>query len=112
MVACIKEGGLRLRPPATNLFARIAGTGGARVGGIYVPEGTEMTSNAYVVQRDPDLYGPDPEVFHPERWLDSEAKSAEMEAGMFVFGVGPRVCLGKDIAVFELYKLVPEVGTS
>ncbi|KAK3372119.1 cytochrome P450 17A1 [Podospora didyma] len=111
LIACIKEGGLRLNPPATNLFARVAGPGGAKVGSVSVPEGYEMTSNAYVVQRDPELFGPDPEVFRPERWLEgsSEHKAAEMEAGLFVFGVGPRVCLGKDIAMFELYKLLPEI---
>lgn len=109
-IACIKEGGLRLRPPATNLFGRIAGPGGARIGNVQVPEGAEMTSNAYVVQRDPELFGPDPEVFRPERWLESDEKTvAQMDAAMFVFGMGPRVCLGKDIALFELYKLVPEI---
>lgn len=109
MAACIKEGGLRLRPPATNLFGRVAGPGGAQIGDVWVPAGTEMTSNAYVVQRDPELFSPDPEDFRPERWLESEEKSAKMDAAMFVFGVGPRVCLGKDIAVFELHKLLPEI---
>jgi len=113
IVACIKEAGLRLMPPATNLFARVAGKGGALVNGVFVPEGTEITSYAYVVQRDPELYGPDPETFCPERWMEcSEARAAEMEAGMFVFGAGPRVCLGKDIAMFEMFKLIPEVSLS
>lgn len=109
MAACVKEGGLRLRPPAPNLLGRIAGPGGAMIGSVWVPAGAEMTSNAYVVQRDPELFAPDPEAFRPERWLQSEEKSAKMEAAMFVFGIGPRVCLGKDIAVFELYKLLPEI---
>ncbi|EKG19832.1 Cytochrome P450 [Macrophomina phaseolina MS6] len=113
-VACIKES-LRLHPPATNLFARVAPPGGKVVGGgggggegWFVPAGTEMTSNAYVVQRDPALYAPDPEAFRPERWLDAE-KASEMEAGQFAFGVGPRVCLGKDVAILEMYKLLPEI---
>lgn len=106
-VACIKES-LRLNPPATNLFARLAPEAGKVVDGVAVPGGTEVTSNAYVVQRDPRLYGPDPEAFRPERWL--EGREAEMEAASFVFGVGPRVCLGKEVAVMELYKLLPEVS--
>lgn len=107
-VACIKES-LRLHPPATNLFARVApAAGGKVVDGAFVPGGTEMTSNAYVVQRDPALYAPDPEAFRPERWLEAK-RANEMEAGSFVFGVGPRVCLGKDVAVMEMYKLLPEI---
>jgi cytochrome P450 len=106
-VACIKEG-LRLNPPATNLFARVVGDQGKKIDEHFIPPGTEITSNAYVVQRDPTMYAPDPDEFRPERWLD-ESKAVEMDAASFVFGMGPRVCLGKDIAIMELYKLLPEV---
>lgn len=69
-----------------------------------------MTSVAYVVQRDPGLFGPDPEVFRPERWLEaSEGRRSEMEGAQFVFGMGPRVCLGRDVALMELGKVVPEI---
>ncbi|TAQ88093.1 hypothetical protein B7494_g3570 [Chlorociboria aeruginascens] len=106
-VGCIKEG-LRLDPPATNLFARVVPKEGKTIEGYFIPPGSEITSNAYVVQRDPVLYAPDPEAFRPERWLESTEKSLEMDAASFVFGVGPRVCLGKDIALMEMYKLLPE----
>ncbi|KAF2630654.1 hypothetical protein BU25DRAFT_244326 [Macroventuria anomochaeta] len=38
----------------------------------------------------------------------NEIRSFELEAAEFTFGMGPRVCLGKDVAVMELYKLLPE----
>jgi cytochrome P450 len=108
-VACIKES-LRLHPPATNLFARVVGKQGKTIDGIFIPEGTEITSNAFVVQRDPEMYGPDPDVFRPERWLVSKEVENEFDGASFVFGMGSRVCLGKDIAIMELYKLLPEVN--
>lgn len=110
-VACIKEG-LRLNPPATNLFARVAPAGGKMICGQFVPEGTEVTAQAYVMQRNKEVYGADAEEFNPERWLVSEKRTAELEAAQFTFGVGPRVCLGKDIALMEIYKLLPEVSSS
>jgi cytochrome P450 len=110
-VACIKES-IRLEPPATNLFARVVGKQGKNIDGFSIPEGTEITSNAYVVQRDPEMYAPDPNSFRPERWLESVEKHNEMEASSFVFGMGSRVCLGKDIAIMEMYKLLPEVRSS
>ncbi|KAF3808990.1 Isotrichodermin C-15 hydroxylase [Colletotrichum gloeosporioides] len=112
-VACIKEA-IRLHPSATNLFARVAPAGGKVVDGTWVPAGAEITANAWVVQRDPRLYGPDPEAFRPERWLEGEVGGntkeaiSEMEACIFAFGIGPRVCLGKDVAYMEMYKLLPE----
>ncbi|KAK5659955.1 hypothetical protein OQA88_13420 [Cercophora sp. LCS_1] len=80
----------------------------AQIGSTWLPEGTEMMTYACVVQRDPDVFGPDPEVFRPERWLESEERSARMEASLFAFGMGPRV-VGKDIAIFEMSKLLPEI---
>jgi cytochrome P450 len=108
-LACIKEA-LRLHPPASNLFARVSGKQGHMIDGHHVPSGVEITSNAYVVQRDPELYAPDPQCFRPERWLEDKGKAQEMEIMSFVFGIGARVCLGKDIALMELYKLIPEVS--
>lgn len=109
--ACIKEG-VRLNPPATNLFARIVPKGGKVVDRHFVPEGTEITTYAYVMQRDKDLYGEDAEEFNPERWLQSEKRTNELEAVQFSFGMGPRVCIGKDIAYMEMFKLLPEVSRS
>lgn len=108
-VACIKES-LRLNPPATNLFGRITPKEGIKVDGHFIPEGMDITSNAYVVQRDPELYAPDPDTFRPERWLENRELAQQMDAQSFVFGMGPRVCLGKDIAIMEMYKLLPEVS--
>ncbi|KAK8108179.1 pisatin demethylase [Apiospora kogelbergensis] len=87
--ACIRES-LRVHPPIPNLFSR-------------------MLSHAVVVQQDADAFGPRPDEFQPERWLESEERTMRMDAYMYTFGMGPRVCLGKELALMELHKLVPEV---
>jgi cytochrome P450 len=110
-VACIKEG-LRLNPPATNLFARITPTGGKVIDGHFVPGGTEVTCHAYTLQRSTAFYGEDANTFDPQRWMVGVKRTFELEAAQFTFGVGPRVCLGKDVAVMELYKLLPQVSVS
>ncbi|KAL1856139.1 hypothetical protein Plec18170_004008 [Paecilomyces lecythidis] len=107
IVACIKEG-LRLNPPATNLLGRVTPNEGTVIDGYYIPAGLDVTSYAYVVHRDTESYGPDAEAFRPERWLESESPTM-LDSNSFVFGMGARICLGKDIAIMELYKLVTEV---
>ncbi|KAK9777194.1 hypothetical protein AB5N19_12276 [Seiridium cardinale] len=109
MGACIKES-LRLNPPDPNLFSRVVPPTGKEIDGVQVPPDTEVATVSFIVQRDPKLYAPDPEVYRPERWLEADAQEAsEMEASQFVFGVGPRMCLGKDIATMELWKLLPQI---
>jgi hypothetical protein len=41
--------------------------------------------------------------------LRVQGKSSEMNAASFMIGMGPCVCLEKDIAIMELFKLLPEV---
>ncbi|CAN9185692.1 unnamed protein product [Alternaria alternata] len=108
-VACIKEG-LRLFPPAPNLFPRVIPKEGKVIDGHYVPGGMDVTSHAYTVQRDKDFYGQDAEDFKPDMWLQSEKRNFELEAAQFTFGIGARICLGKDVAKLEMYKLLPEVS--
>lgn len=59
----------------------------------------------WTTHRDPIAF-PDPNKWDPERWL-SPSKSADAERAkeMFMpFSKGPRICLGKSMAVMELKK--------
>lgn len=54
----------------------------------------------YSIHHDADVFGPDPDVFRPERWFEPEIRKL---AWAFVpFGGGPRVCLGQQFAVTEV----------
>lgn len=73
----------------------------------YFPPGTIVGINPWVFQRDARTFGTDPLLWNPDRWLHANAKHMENE--LLTFGAGKRTCLGRNIAMLELHKLVPAV---
>ncbi|KAJ4415485.1 hypothetical protein N0V82_007287 [Gnomoniopsis sp. IMI 355080] len=117
LTACFKEAG-RIHPPFGLHLERVVPPGGLDVCGSTLPAGTIVGMNAWVVHRDPAVFGPDADAWRPERWLprrqqdgvvdgDDEARIKKMDAALLTFGAGHRVCLGKHISYLEIFKLVP-----
>jgi len=98
---------LRLYPPAASpVFSRMVPEGGASLGGYNLPAGVKVSRAAWTICRDPILY-PNPDSFVPERWLNlSRDEETQLWDQAMIFSYGPRVCLGKEMALMELRMLV------
>ena len=107
--AVIQES-FRLFPAVGLLLERQVPQSGAAICGEHIAAGTIVGCNAWVLHRRPEIFGQDAETFRPERWLEADAnKTKEMKAAMFHFGAGSRTCIGKNISILEIYKLVPNL---
>ncbi|ROW03625.1 hypothetical protein VPNG_07148 [Cytospora leucostoma] len=114
--ACVKEA-FRLHPAAGLPLERIVPPQGAKIAGRFVPGGTIVGCSAWVIHRNREIFGEDVEVYRPERWLVDETKDRqregarvkEMTGAMLQFGMGSRTCIGKNISLLEIYKLVPSL---
>lgn len=115
--AIIKEG-LRMHPIVAILFERkIPASGLTLPCGQKLPAGTTVAMTPWTLNFDETIFGASPREFRPERWLpgyvqgESEEQATErvnvMKRNDFTFSYGPRVCLGKHIALLEIYKIVP-----
>jgi cytochrome P450 len=108
--ACIKEA-FRLHPATRWFPERVIPARGHTICGERVAGGTIVGVSAWVLHRNTDIYGDDVEVFRPERWLSGETeKIREMDRMLSHFGSGGNyTCIGKNIALLEIYKVVPAV---
>lgn len=101
---------LRIHPGLGQIIPRDVPKGGLMICGTYIPEGTVVGCNAWTIHRDRGIFGEDADEFVPERWLGADEEHIRaMDNAIFTFGAGSRICLGKNIALLEITKLVPEL---
>lgn len=107
--AVIKEG-LRRFSPITQLRERVVPPQGDSFNGHFIPGGTFVGINSWTIQCNP-VFGEDPEVFRPERWLidDEEHLKQMTQVHELIFGWGTTRCLGVPIALMNLNKVFVEL---
>ncbi|KAJ2983966.1 hypothetical protein NUW58_g6157 [Xylaria curta] len=99
---------LRVHPNTGTIIERKAPPGGATIDGYYIPGGTIVGVNAWVLHRN-EVYGRDTDQFRPERWLEASTEERlRMNQFLFSFGAGTHTCIGKNIAMMMVSKAVLE----
>ncbi|KAK7417360.1 hypothetical protein QQX98_004637 [Neonectria punicea] len=96
---------MRLYPPVAVTLPRVVPPLGATIDGLFVPRETTVGVNhlsAYRSER--NFHGA--MKFIPERWLEDEQNlnqvQSDVKASFQPFSVGPRSCLGKNLAKTEM----------
>ncbi|KAI1174097.1 cytochrome P450 [Nemania sp. FL0916] len=108
MLAVLRET-MRLYPPVPLLAPRRTPRGGEIVGGMHIPEGTKVTICPYVVNRLESNF-PYPESFIPERFMeDGPFKDGHHFDAFNPFSIGPRNCIGKNLADAEVRLILAKV---
>ncbi|KAI1481787.1 cytochrome P450 [Daldinia eschscholtzii] len=106
--ACLKEA-MRMRPAVGVNIARYVPPEGIEIEGRHIPGGTRLALNGWVLHRDKATFGQDADYYRPERWLEDPENAKVMERYMFQFGGGAHVCIGRNLALLEINKVIPRL---
>lgn len=120
LLACLNEG-LRRYPPAVSNLPRDVHEGGEMIVGDFVPENTVVEIQQFAMNHSSQHWH-DPYAFRPERWLnkfvsdigeatemgEKNADGDRLEA-MQVFSVGPRNCVGRNLAYAEMRLIIARI---
>ena len=117
--ATMKEAA-RIHPAVGLMLERIVPEGGLELpDGRFIPEGTIVGMNPWVINRNEKYFGKETDEFVPERWLRQDGETQEafterrnmMKAGNLTFGAGSRTCYGQNLAILTAYKLIATLFT-
>lgn len=100
---------LRLYPTVpSNVRTAVKDTTLPRGGGpdesspIFIPKGANVLYHVYGMHRNKDIWGPDADIFRPERWGEPNAGRLNNHPWAYLpFNGGPRICLGQQYALTE-----------
>ena len=77
------------------------------IDGYLIPKETTIIANIYGAHHDPQVWG-DPEIFRPERWIDSDGKLKKFDQ-LVAFSAGKRSCIGEPIARMQLFLFITNI---
>ncbi|KAI0059656.1 cytochrome P450 [Artomyces pyxidatus] len=100
---CVIMESLRLFSPAPT--TRRVAAKSDWIDGIYVPKGTQLSIPIRAINTNPNVWGPDAEVFRPERWLDLP-KAYDPNFSVMSFIAGPHACIGKTMSILEMKAVI------
>ncbi|KAL7006345.1 hypothetical protein EMMF5_003998 [Cystobasidiomycetes sp. EMM_F5] len=98
--ACINEA---LRMHSTSSMGLPRAMTECEFKGEHISAGMECSVPAYTVHHLESIWG-DPHTYRPERWLGEDAK--QLDKSFIPFSVGPRSCVGRNLAFMELLKFM------
>jgi cytochrome P450 len=104
LLSCIVTETLRLHAAVPGSQSRIVPMGGLTIHGKYLPPDTIISSNAFTLHRDEEIF-PDAYSWQPERWaqrfasLGSSSDAVPMPRFFWPFGSGGKMCLGSNFAL-------------
>jgi len=73
--------------------------------GMLIPKGSAILANTWAMSRNVEDYGPDSNVFRPERFLENELR----HPAEFVFGFGRRMCPGRKMAENSIFIAISSI---
>ncbi|KAF5987957.1 cytochrome P450 monooxygenase [Fusarium bulbicola] len=107
--ATLKEA-MRMHPAVGFPLERYVPDEGAQVCGHSLPAGTNISTSAPLMHMNKGVFGHDARVSRPERWLEALPEQLSLMDRTFIaFGHGSRTCIGKNISLMEMGKLIPQL---
>ena len=95
----------RMYPPAINGQTRKTPVEGGTVSGFALPGGIAVQINQYAANRSTRNFV-SPATFAPSRWLGDSQFETDKKDACQPFSVGPRNCIGKNLALFEMRLII------
>lgn len=110
LLAMVINESLRLYPPVA-IISREA-LRDLKIQDIHIPKGVSVWTLALTLHTDPQVWGEDAYQFNPERFVNGVNGACKFPHLYMPFGVGPRVCLGQNLAMLEMKILISLVLSS